>query len=821
MPDKPFNKHRALHPILKIPGDEEDEDKKLFGPVKLAPVPLPIVEGLAVESLEMAAAGMLAPEVRHEADVGEGPQGWTSTPPKLSAAKEKKLAEAIKREPRSDAVVALMRGAREKGSWSNQDANNLLSELESASSASSDARKSVGEVRALQKALQTLKEKHPDRPGKAIQGFSLLLGGLPLVVSGGWEKERAFQKEADELTRRYWEVRKSDLAVKEAGEKSKFAVKAALESRVRAAVPVGVNTAIATVLSRNSVLSPNDGDPNLNLFLPKVWAPKILGTDPKLYEGKIINLIDKINSDDPDPKAKSTMLALSTIIKHREAKMKEMIEGWKENGQANIDIHGNYDGPFKKDDNPTAYHWALAGVSRGKLGVSNASYKRFTENREDAMFNLIQLEMLQGSSKEDAENNVANWMANGALASLYTSPGNMKKTAELVSSMGDYQKLTGERYGQHNKAALDITLDKARLKAIRHRLSNDKKLQPDERARLEKDALALSGNIALKETLKLTFSSAEVEREIKEIETLRAAMVLAKKDSRKERGDLVEYYRKAAGADVDEFRELVPPELLTLQEGGLGAFMEKVTLDKSGRIVKYDANQHKDEESWDRISPDMRHYALASFVERFVTAWDEDEKPMEWRDYKASILKLPRAVERPFRGGSKNDIDAVQIQSEFEGQKGGVWAWRPDEIDGTGRVVKTPLKDTSRDNLLRWLSISEGAKIKNNVSAPRKLLSPEIVELKSYGMETKDYQRIDTSAKLVDLIATLDALSIYSSLKNKDKGPMANFRNKLGGPTLAKFLAASLAANGKEEAEVKAIAETLKEFWKASPYIVK
>lgn len=824
MPDTPF--------IPKLPGTKDDEDEPTFilpefrqqwFPDEAAPVPLPITDGLATASLEMAAAQMPDPEVRPEGDVGKGPLGWTSTPPtkKLSAAKEEKLAEAIKRDSRSDPVVAFMRGAREKGSWSKQDANNLLSELESASSAGSDARQAVGEVKALQKALQTLKGKHPDRPSGAAQAFSLLLGGFPLEITGGYERERAFRRERDELTKRFWERRKSDLAVEEAGEKSKIAVKAAKDSRVRASVPISVDTAIATVLSRNTILEPNLGDPNPDLFLPKVWAPKILGTNPDLYEGKIINLIADINSEDPDPKSKSTMLALATIIKQREAKMTKQIEDWKADGKANMDIHGNYSGAIKKDVSPTAYHWALTGVTSAKLGVGTESYGRFTENREAAMFDLIQREMLQGSSKEDAENNVAKWMANGALASLYTSPKHMERTAKLVASMGTYQKLTGERYGQHDKEALDIKLDKARLNAIRHKLSNDKNLPLKDRTRLEKDALALSGNIALKETKKLTFSSAEVEQEIEEIKTLRAAVVAAEKGSRKERRDLVLYYKKAAGADYDKFRGLVDPALIA-EKGGLEAFIEKVSLDKDGKIVKFDDKKHKEAESWDRIIPDMRRSAHGSFVQRVVTAYDVDTgQPSEWREFKEAWLNFPEAAKPIFRGGNESDIQAVQTQAEFAEQKGGPWAWRPVEIDATGRVVSSPGKDTSRDNLLRWLSRSKGAQIPNNVSAPRKLLSPEIVELKSYGMDTMDYQRVDTSAKLVDLIATLDALSIYSSLKNKDEDPMKNFRSKLEEANAAKFSEAVDAAKGKEEAEVKAIAEALKEFWKTSPYIVK
>ena len=820
--------------IPKLPGPKDDEDEPTFILPEFrqqwflgeaAPVPLPITDGLAAASLEMAAAQMPDPEVRPEGDVGKGTLGWTSTPPtkKLSAAKEEKLAEAIKRDSHSDPVVAFMRGAREKGSWSKQDANNLLSELESASSAGSDARQAEGEVKALQKALQTLKGKHPDRPSGAAQAFSLLLGGFPLEITGGYERERAFRRERDELTKRFWERRKSDLAVKEAGEKSKIAVKAAKDSRVRASVPISVDTAIATVLSRNTILEPNLGDPNPDLFLPKVWAPKILGTNPDLYEGKIINLIADINSEDPDPKSKSTMLALATIIKQREAKMTKQIEDWKADGKANMDIHGNYSGAIRKDVSPTAYHWALTGVTSAKLGVGTESYGRFKANRETAMFDLIQREMLQGSSKEDAENNVAKWMANGALASLYTSPKHMERTAKLVSSMGAYQKLTGERYGQHDKEALDIKLDKARLNAIRHKLSNDKNLPLKDRARLEKDALALSGNIALKETKKLTFSSAEVEQEIEEIKTLKAAVVAAAKGSLKERRDLVLYYKKAAGADYDEFRGLVDPDLIA-RLGGLEAFIEKVSLDKDGKIVKFDDETHKEAESWDRIIPDMRRSALSSFVQRVVTAYDvETRQPSEWREYVDSILNFPEEAKPPkrkLRGGT--DRDAQFLAGLFAPGKNRGKFREVNEVDSDGRLNRYSL---SRRQTLRLLARDVAMEEEANVRVARDLLTPELNDFEAYSpnVDYDGYTKLNTRAEVLNFIAKVDARKLVadplgSGKKFRESIKKSQFKGKAANKALTDVLLAN--AGDKKKLEL-AIAKFLLEFWAQSAYETK
>jgi hypothetical protein len=289
-------------------------------------------------------------------------------------------------------------------------------------------------------------------------------------------------------------------------------------------------------------------------------------------------------------------------------------------------------------------------------------------------------------------------------------------------------------------------------------------------------------------------------------------MVLAKKDSRKERGDLVEYYRKAAGADVDEFRELVPPEVIKA-EGGLDVFIEKVSLDKSGRIVKYDAKKHKDGESWDRIIPDMRRSALASYEEKVITKYNMMKQPSEFYSIKKSVLETPKAAPLPVHGGNPRDFTFLETHSA------GKWAWREAEIDHSGRAIVDPLQATSRDNLLRWLSRAPAAGVKNNLVAPRKFLTPEVVELKAYGIELEDYERTASRDALIDLIANMDAVRIISAQQVGDDTLIDGFSKKVDINIANNFREAVKDAKGDEKLIVKAMAEALKQFWNTSKFI--
>ena len=675
--------------------------------------------------------------------------------------------------------------------------------------AESDAKKTLREVRALQSIISEL-EKNADRPSGAAQTFSLLLGGLPLEVTGGYKREREFRRMREDVTKRYWERRKSNLAEEAAKARIAGTKKSLLESD---------HTAVAYVLGKRQLMPQ---------WLPQnTWAKDILSGTPAEQEVELAGMVKNVFSGKADPRTVNKFRQLKGRIEHYEELRDKKRKDWEEHGAANSNPRtGEYIGPIRQNEafrldgvdyNPTdplspdseMYEYAAAGAMEAQTKANPELYQQIAKNGSTAERLLEDIATLQGADPKQSKQKIMAAMMYKGFALEHTSITGLKALTEQRNALEKYKGKTGQLFSPDPEALMHLGILEADNEAILQEVKNLPPNSLDRRKTLLRESQGLMRRIHTVRAKTTLFGAEQVKEANRVLESLEG-----------KRDQLVDYFRKSADKDTKDFLALITPQYLQ-DEAAMKNFFEEVTLGPNNRVVAFDAREgHKQSESWERIKPGKRNEALATGRKKTIQTYDADGRPQEFWEGEKRVAEMGPEAKRKVRGGTERD--AQFLAGLFApGQNRGKFR-EINEVDADGRLNRYSL---SRRQALRLLARDVAMEQEANVRVARDLLTPELNDFEAYSpnVDYDGYTKLNTRAEVLNFIAKVDARKLVadplgSGKKFRESIKNSQFKGKAANLALTDVLKAN--ASDKKKLEL-AIAKFLLEFWAQSAYETK
>jgi len=387
--------------------------------------------------------------------------------------------------------------------------------------------------------------------------------------------------------------------------------------------------------------------------------------------------------------------------------------------------------------------WIMQGLLKNQGEVAKGMVSQVQSGMATAKRNLSEIGSLMGHSREGSRTFAEIKMRNPNFAQYATDPnGGVKDFPALRKALAEYAEVTGSEWQESAMVVADIELLEVRNKLITELISD-----PTIDAK-EKNTLLAEHRDNLRKMNRLYVESVVdgASKIAAEVETLEEQ----KTNTEEGRKSRLTYLRRLHEKDVDEFEQLVPDDILQ-EHGGREVFVQKVTLNKDGKVVVFDTKEakHKEIDSWEMIVPKKRHDALGYYMDRVVKTSDElTNMPRTYSDIRKSILDPPEILKRRQHGGTLKDVEYFKkhfpdllgrMRVQDHGPDGG--------LTGDSRAI-----------LIKWLGEDDAAESRGILVKARNLLIPTEHQLNETGMTWAQWNRIVDRKKLMSALTRLEEI---------------------------------------------------------------
>jgi len=595
---------------------------------------------------------------------------------------------------KADAALGQLERAAKKSEMEAKKADKLKFEKEKAAKQADKATKQADRALAkaeakgvaLERYLEEGRKKHP-APSGTERALSML---IPPLAMGTGRKSRAAA--AEEAVRRK--------SFENEWERLQDRLEKAKDAKVGRAASTTINATDRTNMAAVQSLRAELGDD-----LPPNWAtfPGGLTGDSQSYGPQLTNLQMQLfpvrgkkgHVTPANPIASMTVATLKNRLDTYKKARTDNRERWKKAGAANMRLDGSFPQAFVDSlerESPDAPRWAVIGTLDPKAKPRAEAYGHYEANHVAVEGLAFSISKLLGNTPEEAAVARDSLLEGLPDKGRWTHPDGVAFLKEAQKQLSRYFQNTGGPFLRDAANEGKIIELNERRKKIADKLEAPG-LKGEELRKLQEELIANR-----RERAKLDREMYLTDPE--EVKAANEAWAAAKGD-RLTQANLL---RNRASSDIDKSREYITDELWD-KNGGDKAFLETVILGKDKKVVKFNAEKHKDQEAYafPRIKLGKRNAAMATRSEEIVTAWDASGKPLTVMRETVSALEPGVIGKKPLRMLTERDVGDIKAIT-----KGIVKLDAGVDVNISGRLI-----GDARQEVLEWMGTPRGQAVLN------------------------------------------------------------------------------------------------------------